>query len=349
MVQPLLSYLSFRRNLLLSLLSYYPPMRPLIALFGATASGKTALSLALAERFGAEILSCDSVAIYRHMQVGTAKPSLEERARVPHHLLDLYDPDEACTAGDYSRHGRAALDNLARRNTLPIVTGGTGLYLRALLDGLFPAPPPDPALRTLLRQRAARRSPAGLHRTLRRFDPAAAERIHANDVSKVVRAIEVSLAARRPITEQWTTGRDALTGYSILRLGLAPDRAELYTRINRRAAAMFTNGLVEETRRLIERFGRDRRPFTSLGYAQAACLLRGEFTELEAIASAQLGHRHYAKRQTTWFRREAELHPVEWLRGPGDSPSIIAQAIDLVDAHLAATAVAPQGHPPAGN
>jgi tRNA dimethylallyltransferase len=305
-------------------------MRPLIALFGATASGKTALSLALAQRFGGEILSCDSVAVYRHMEVGTAKPSPAERALVPHHLLDLYDPTEACTAGDYARQARAVLASLAGRNTLPILAGGTGLYARALFDGLFPAPPQDPALRDLLRTRAARRGAEHLHRTLRRLDPAAADRIHPNDVPKVIRAIEVSLAARRPITEQWTAGRDALAGYRVLRLTLVPERKELYQRIERRAAAMFANGLIEETRGLIERFGPDCRPFTSLGYAEAAAVLRGELTDAAAIAQAQQGHRNYAKRQGTWFRREAELHPTHVLSGVGDALHIIALAGKLV-------------------
>jgi tRNA dimethylallyltransferase len=309
-------------------------MRPLIALFGATASGKTALSLALAQHFQGEILSCDSVAVYRHMEVGTAKPTPAERALVPHHLLDLYDPTEACTAGDYARHARAALASLTERNTLPILAGGTGLYARALLDGLFPAPPQNPALRELLRRRAAKRGAAHLHRTLSRLDALAAERIHPNDIPKAIRAIEVSLAARRPISEQWQAGRDGLTGYRVLRLTLAPPRAELYRRIDARAAAMFARGLIEETRSLIARFGADCRPFQSLGYAEAAAVLRGELTEAEAIAHAQQGHRNYAKRQATWFRREAELHPTHFLEGPGDSPAIQAEAIALVTQHL---------------
>ncbi len=310
-------------------------MRPLLALFGPTASGKTALSLALAQRFGAEILSCDSVCVYRHLELGTAKPTAAERALVPHHLLDLYDPDQACTAGDYARQARAVLSTLGA--TLPIVTGGTGLYLRALLDGLFPAPPADPALRQLLRARAERRGPASLHRTLARLDPRAAQLIHPNDTPKAIRAIEVSLAARRPITEQWTEGRDALTGYRVLRLGLAPARWELYARIDSRARAMFERGLIDETRSLIERFGPACRPFASLGYAQAAAVLNGTLTEPEAIAQAQQGHRNYAKRQLTWFRREAELHPVHWLAGPGDDQAIQAQAIALVETHLGQT------------
>lgn len=309
-------------------------MKPLILLLGPTASGKTALTIALAQRFAAEILSCDSVAVYRHMQLGTAKPSAHERTLVPHHLLDLYDPTVPCTAGDYARHARAVLPGLASRNTLSIVSGGTGLYARALLDGLFPSPPPNTTLRTLLRERAASRNPASLHRTLTRFDPTAAALIHPNDTSKLIRAIEVSLAARRPITDQWQEGRDALTGYRILRLTLAPPRPDLYARIDARAAAMFAAGLIEETRTLIARFGPDCRPFTSLGYAQAAAVLRHELTEPAAIAATQQGHRNFAKRQQTWFRRESELHPTHTLPGFGDSPAIQHHAFTLAASHL---------------
>ena len=309
-------------------------MRPLIALFGATASGKTALSLAIAQHFAGQILSCDSVAVYRQMEVGTAKPTKTERSLVPHHLLDLYDPTEACTAGDYARHARAVLADLAERDTLPILAGGTGLYARALFDGLFPAPERDPVLRELLRNRATSRGPAHLHRTLVRFDAQAAQRIHPNDVPKAVRAIEVSLAARRPISEQWQAGRDGLIGYRILRLTLAPERNELYRRIDTRAAAMFSRGLVEETRLLIQRFGSECRPLQSLGYAEAGAVLRGELSEAGAVLKAQQGHRNYAKRQSTWFRREAELHPTHLLAGSGDDPSIQQQAIALVTQHL---------------
>ena len=270
------------------------------------------------------------------MQLGTAKPTPAERALVPHHLLDLYDPTETCTAGDYARHARAVLAQLAppeatdQPATLPIIAGGTGLYARALLDGLFPSPPANPALRTLLR----RRNPTRLHRTLTRFDPSAAALIHPNDAPKLIRAIEVSLAARRPITKQWTAGRDALTGYRILRLTLAPPRSGLYPRINHRAAAMFANGLIDETRSLIARFGPGCRPFTSFGYAQAAAVLNGTLTEPAAIAATQQGHRNYAKRQQTWFRREAELHPTHTLPGFGDDPAIQQQALALVAAHV---------------
>ena len=315
-------------------------MKVLIALFGPTASGKTALSIVLAQRFGAEILSCDSVAVYRGMEVGTAKPTLAERRLVPHHCLDLYDPDEACTAGDYARHARATLADLAERGVLPILSGGTGLYARALLDGLFPAPAANAELRALLRARVERRGAGHLHRTLARLDAAASEAIHPNDAAKVIRAIEVSVAARQPMTAQWAQGRDGLDGYHILRLGLDVPREELYARINRRAAAMFGAGLIEETRSLIARFGADCRPFGSLGYAQASAVLAGTLSEAEAIAETAQGHRNYAKRQMTWFRREAQLHELHWLRGAGDSPAIIAEAQARVEEHLAGTAAA---------
>ena len=309
-------------------------MKPLIVIFGATASGKTALSLALAQRFGGEILSCDSVAVYRGMQLGTAKPTSAERTLISHHLLDLYDPNEVCTAGDWARQARQALDQLRARNTLPIISGGTGLYLRALLDGLFAGAARDERLRELLRGRAERRGVLHLHRTLARLDARAARLIHANDVPKVIRAIEVSLAARAPMTEQWAAGRDRLTGYRVLRLGLDPERTQLAARIDPRARAMFEAGLVEETRGLIERFGAECRPFGALGYAQAAAVLQGELSEQEAITAAQAGHRRYAKRQRTWFRREAELHDTFWLKGLGDAADIQREAERLVEQHL---------------
>jgi tRNA dimethylallyltransferase len=288
--------------------------QPLIVIVGATASGKSELAIRLAEQFNGEIVSCDSVAVYREMEIGTAKPSLEDRARVPHHMIDVVRPDEACTAGDYSRGAREAIAGITGRGRLPIVAGGTGLYLRALIDGLFPAPPRQPELRAELRREAEEHGPERLHARLAALDAAAAKAIHANDVSKVVRAIEVSLAAAQPMTEMWQQGRDALTGFRILRIGLDPGRERLYERINQRAAEMFERGLVEETERLVERYGYDCRALGSLGYAEAVAVLRGEMTRDEAVAKAQQGHRNYAKRQGTWFRRDGDIH---WLKGAG--------------------------------
>lgn len=302
----------------------------LIILAGPTASGKTALALRIAEQFDGEIVSCDSVAVYRGMEIGTAKPTLEERELVPHHMIDVAWPDEQVTAGDYSRLAREALAGIVERGRLPIVAGGTGLYLRALIEGLFPAPPSRPELRERLRERAAKRGPEHLHRMLARLDRAAAAAIHANDVPKVIRAIEVSLpsqdSSHKPMTEQWQRGRDRLEGYRILRLGLNPARDRLYERINQRAAAMFDRGLIEETSQLIERYGRECRALSSLGYAQAAAVLAGAMTREDAVTAAQQGHRNYAKRQLTWFRREAEMH---WLSGFGSDDSVVTEATDM--------------------
>jgi tRNA dimethylallyltransferase len=300
---------------------------PLIALAGPTASGKTALALALAEALDGEIVSCDSVSVYRLMEIGAAKPSVEERERVPHHCLDLYWPDEVCTAGDWARAARAAVAAIRARGRLPIVAGGTGLYMRALLDGLAPAPPRNEALRERLRARAG---DAGyLHRMLRRLDPAVAEVIHPNDLPKLVRSLEVIFAARQPRTEQWQAGREGLVGYEVLRLGLAPERKTLYARIDARAAGMFDRGLVEETAMLRERYGDECRPLGSLGYAQAMGVLRGSVDLPEAVKAAQQGHRNYAKRQLTWFRRETEMR---WLVGFGED--VKAEALGVVRERL---------------
>lgn len=295
----------------------------LVVLLGPTASGKTALSLALAENFNGEIVSCDSVAVYREMEIGTAKPSPAERQHVPHHLIDVYTPAEHSTAGDYARLGRQAIAEIAARGHLPIVTGGTGLYLRALIDGLFAGPQRSQELRKRLIRSHEKHGGEWLQRVLARLDPASAARIHANDTPKLIRAIEVSLAVRQPMSEAWSTGRDALTGYRILCVGLDPERKALYERINRRAAQMFEEGLVEETRALIEKYGELPAAFDSLGYRQARAVLRGEMSAAEATAAAQQGHRNYAKRQLTWFRREPE---VRWLRGFGDDAAIVAEA-----------------------
>ncbi len=300
---------------------------PLVVIAGATASGKSSLALKLAEEFAGEIVSCDSVAVYREMEIGTAKPSHEEREMVPHHMLDVTWPDQPYTAGDYSRDAREALKGIRERGKLPIVAGGTGLYLRSLIDGLSPAPQRHPQLRERLRARAETRGPEHLHKVLTRLDAAAAKAIHGNDVPKVIRAIEVSLTAKESLTEHWQKGREALTGFRILRLGLDPLRPRLYERINQRAAEMFDRGLVEETERLVGRYGFECRPLGSLGYAEAVAELRGEYTREEAVKAAQQGHRNYAKRQGTWFRKEKEMH---WLKGLGGDAEVVAEARRLV-------------------
>ena len=305
-----------------------PRMEPLlVVILGPTASGKSALAVHLAQQFGGEIVSCDSVALYRHFEIGTAKPTREQRALVPHHLLDVAEPDRPFTAGEYARRARIVTGEIAGRSRLPIVVGGTGLYLRALLEGLFPGPQRSEDLRRRLRARAAERGLPHLHRVLARLDAEAATKIHANDLPKLVRAIEVCLASRAPMSELWKErGRDELQGFRVLRIGLNPSREKLYDRINQRARHMFADGLVEETKVLLERYP-GVAALNSLGYNQAAQFLRGELTREQAIAAAQQGHRNYAKRQMTWFRREPHVH---WLEGFGDEPEIAQQAADLI-------------------
>ena len=308
---------------------------------GPTASGKTALALAIARRFRGEIVNCDSVAMYREFEIGTAKPTAAERAEVPHHLLDCVDPLADVSAGEYARQARQVLREIVLRETalsendqrrhLPIVSGGTGLYLRALVEGLFPGPQRSEELRNKLRGRAEKRGTEHLHRILRRLDSAAANRIHANDVPKMIRAIEVCLASRRPMTELWRHGREPLQGFRILRLGLNPEREVLYARINQRAAKMFDEGLIAETERLLEKYGAQARPLASLGYKQAVQFLRGEVDRELALAAAQQAHRNYAKRQITWFRREPDVH---WLAGIGDDPAIQAEGIAIVEQEI---------------
>ena len=305
-----------------------------ILLLGPTGSGKTALSLELAGRFGGEIVSCDSVAVYRGMNLGTAKPTLDERARVPHHLIDVAEPDEPFTAGEYSRRARAALREISARGRLPIVTGGTGLYLRALTDGLFAGPERQTKLRARLELSRNKHTEGWLHRLLKRLDPASAERIHVNDTPKLIRAIEVCIAGRKPFSQ--VLGRDPLTGFRLLRIGLNPPREALppreglYDRLNQRAAAMFAAGLIEETRSLLARFG-PVKALDSLGYWQALAVLAGTLSVEAAIATAQQGHRNYAKRQLTWFRREPDVH---WIEGFGDQADTVLTAVDLVQSEF---------------
>jgi tRNA dimethylallyltransferase len=314
-----------------------------VVVLGPTASGKSALALAIARHFGGEIVNCDSVAIYREFEIGTAKPTAAERAEVPHHVLDCVDPLADVTAGEYARQARQILAEIASRKHLAIVSGGTGLYLRALLQGLFPGPRRSEELRQKLRDRAAKRGTEHLHRILRRLDDSAANRIHANDVPKMIRAIEVCLASRQPsrgaslrigprsMTELWQQGRDPLRGFRILRLGLNPNRELLYVRINQRAAKMFDDGLIAETKRLLQKYGEAARPLSSLGYKQALQFLRGELDQESALSATQQAHRNYAKRQMTWFRREPDVH---WLAGLGEALSIQTEAIKIIEREI---------------
>jgi tRNA dimethylallyltransferase len=301
-----------------------------VLILGPTGSGKTALSLALGEYFQGEIVSCDSVAVYRGMDLGSAKPTAEEQRRLPHHLIDVANPDEPFTAGEYSRQARAALRQIAGRGHLPIVTGGTGLYLRALTMGLFPGPARQQDLRARLTRSHHRHNPDWLHRILQRLDPSSASRIHANDTPKLIRALEILFTTGQPLSATLAArpdlARDPLTGFRLLRIGLTPARQILYDRLNHRAARMFQSGLIEETRNLLAGYGKVK-ALDALGYRQAIAALDNTMTLQEAIAAAQQGHRNYAKRQMTWFRREPDVH---WIEDFGDTPATIAKAIEVV-------------------
>ncbi|HWA93065.1 MAG TPA: tRNA (adenosine(37)-N6)-dimethylallyltransferase MiaA [Terracidiphilus sp.] len=311
----------------------HSPLPLVVLLLGPTASGKTALSLALAERFGGEIVSCDSVAVYCGMDLGSAKPTLKERARVPHHLIDVTTPNQPFTAGDYSRLARKSLQEISARKCLPIVTGGTGLYLRVLTEGLFAGPQRHDELRARLSRSAEQRGSAWLHRILTRLDSASAARIHANDTPKLIRAIEVCLASSAPLSEHLQNEvkkRDPLTGFRLLRIGLNPPRAQLYERINARCAAMFAAGLIDETSTLYAQYGAVK-ALDALGYRQALGVLRETLSVDDALTAAQQGHRNYAKRQMTWFRREPEVH---WIEAFGNSPDTIHSAAKFIEMQL---------------
>ena len=307
------------------------PAYPLIAVAGPTGSGKSELALRIAEKFHGEIVNCDSLQVYRYFDVGTAKLPIEERSGIPHHLIDIVNPDELFTAGEYSRLARQRLGEIAARGKLPVIAGGTGFYLRALLDGLFQGPARDQPLRERLAARERRR-PGSLHRLLRRFDRNTASRIHPNDVPKVTRALEVCLVTRRPVSELFREGRNALSGYRPLKLGLLPDREALYRKLDARCAHMFESGLAEEVKQILALgFSPSLKPFESHGYKQALQWIRGELNQREAVFYAQRNTRQYAKRQITWFRREKDM---VWLKGFGDSAEVNERAMELVEGHL---------------
>jgi len=281
---------------------------PLVAIVGPTASGKSALALRLARERSGEIVSCDSLQVYRGLDVGSAKATSAERAEVEHHLLDVADPGEVFSAADYARLARAALDGVRARGRVPIVAGGTGLYLRALVVGLFDGPPRDEALRRRLEALGDRFGDERLHRLLRRVDPVAAERIRPRDRVRVLRALEVYRATGRPISEEQRRGSEPLRGYLTLVVGLDPGRAALRAAIEVRTREMLDRGLIEEVRGLVSR-GTDplARPLQAIGYRQVLSVLRGEMTVDEAERAIVAATLRLAKRQMTWFRHQAEV------------------------------------------
>ncbi len=306
----------------------FPALRKnLLAIAGPTGCGKSELALRLAAELDGEVVNCDSVQIYRFFDIGSAKLPVRERRGIPHHLIDIADPDRHFTAGDFARLGRPLLQEIAARGHLPIVTGGTGFYLRALIEGLAPGARRDEILRTHLRDRESRK-PRFAHRLLRRLDPQTAARIHPNDIPKVIRALEICIAARRPAAEVFAEGRDALIGFRVLKVGLFPDREKLYTRLEARVEAMFAGGLIEEARAILAHgYSPSAKPFESIGYKQALQCIAGTLSPKDALFYAKRDTRRYARRQMTWFRQERDL---EIFRGFGDDPAVSARIRDRV-------------------
>ena len=302
----------------------------LVVILGPTASGKSSLGVFLAQEFSGEVVACDSTQLFRGFDIGTAKPSRTERQGVPHHLLDVLDPAEPSTAGGYRERALAVLADLRGRNKLPILTVGTGLYLRALLEGLANLPERSEEIRQRLRASAAEHGSGHLHRMLERLDPAAARQIAAADEQKLIRAIEICLLSGKPLTEVHRAGRTPLTGWRILKIGLEPPREALYERIHKRTEAMLAAGWLDEVRRLVAvDLLENAKPFDFIGYRELRAHLRAEITLVTAREAIQKGTRRYAKRQITWFRREASVH---WLKGFGDDPQIQAEARVLLGA-----------------
>jgi tRNA dimethylallyltransferase len=305
------------------------PPAPLIAVCGPTGAGKSALALTLAETFRGEIVNCDSLQLVRGFDAGTAKTPVAGRRGIPHHMIDVIDPAEVYSAGDYARDAREILREIARRGGVPVISGGTGFYLRALLDGLPQLPGRDPDLRARLEQIEARRA-GRLWRLLGRLDRDTAARIHARDIQKLVRALEVRLLTRRPMPPAAVA--EPLSGFRTLKIGLNPDRAALYKVLDARAEKMFLEGLVEEVGRLLAGgLTGGEKPFESLGYRQALAHVRGSMTLEEAIAATQLATRQYAKRQWTWFRRDSQIR---WLDGFGADPEIVRAGSDIAQRFL---------------
>jgi tRNA dimethylallyltransferase len=302
----------------------------LVVIVGPTASGKSSLGISLAKEFSGEIVVCDSTQLYRGFDIGTAKPSRVERQEVPHHLLDVLDPAEASTAGGYRQRALAVLADLKCRSRAPILTVGTGLYLRALLEGLADLPQRSEEIRQRLRTSAKEHSAGYLHNMLEHLDPQAARQIAAADEQKLIRAIEICLLSGKPLTEVHRFGRMPLTGWRVIKIGLEPPREALYERIHRRTDAMLAAGWLDEVRYLVAAgLPENAKAFDFIGYRELRAHLRGEITLDAARASIRQGTRQYAKRQITWFRRESNVH---WLRGFGDNAQIQADAGSLLHA-----------------
>ncbi|AWV87937.1 tRNA (adenosine(37)-N6)-dimethylallyltransferase MiaA [Bradymonas sediminis] len=286
----------------------------IIVLGGPTAVGKTRFSLALAEAFGAEIVNYDSVQLYRHLDIGTAKPSAEERARVPHHLFDVLDPDQESNVADYMAMAHATIAEIVGRGKVPLLVGGTGMYARILVHGIFEAPPADPEIRARHRELVDAHGEAHLHAMLAEVDPELAQKFHENDVLRVSRGLEIYEQTGKALSVHQREHRFREPNYDALKIGLLRPREELYDRINQRVDQMMAQGLLDEYKELISR-GYDRRlkPLQSLGYRQMQQHLFEDVPLDEAVEDMKVSTRRYAKQQISWFRKEPRLH---WALAP---------------------------------
>ena len=300
-----------------------------VAVLGATATGKSALALALAERYDGEIINCDSTAVYRGFDIGTDKVSMADRRGIPHHLIDIVDPTEEYTAAQYARDAAEAIRSIHARGRLPILAGGTGFYYRALTRGLFPGPGRDAALRRRLESIAERRGVPFLHRMLRRVDPPSAARIQPRDLKRMVRALEVFLLTGRALTEHFADTLSSIPDVNMLAFGVRLPAADISERVTRRVDEQFERGLLAEIRTLVDRgIPLEARPFGGLVYRQALEHLRGVRDEAATRALIAQENRRYARRQLIWFRKEPNL---VWLDGPGESPATCVAACRAID------------------
>lgn len=300
---------------------------PGIVILGPTASGKTQLALALALRFQGEIVSCDALQVYKHMDIGTAKIPPAEREGIPHHMLDVQDPESEFSAGDYQRQARYIIREIQQRGRLPLVVGGTGLYLRALIEGLFEGPDRSEALRARMRKIIHRKGSAILHHALQRIDPLSAARIAANDADRIIRAYEVYLVSGKPMSWWQQQPRDAFQGFRWLKIGIDLPRDQLYQRINERVDRMFEGGLLEEVRALLGTYPPGCQAFKAIGYRQAADYIGQRVPLTQAIEETKQESRRYAKRQLTWFRSDPEI---VWLDGSLESKALFLKAAEAV-------------------
>jgi tRNA dimethylallyltransferase len=303
-----------------------------VAILGATATGKSALALAVAERFDGEIVNCDSTAVYRGFDIGTDKIAAADRRGIPHHLIDIADPTDDYTAAQYARDAAAAIRDIHSRGRLPILAGGTGFYFRALTRGLFPGPGRDTELRARLESIAARRDVTFLHRMLGKVDPASALRIQPRDLKRLVRALEVFFVTGRPLTAHFAETASPIPDVEVVAIGLRLPAADISARVTRRVDEQFDRGLLDEIRTLLARgIPEDARPFGGLVYRQAMEHLKGVRDEASTRALIAQENRRYARRQLIWFRKEPNL---SWFDGPGESAAAIAGVQHLIAERL---------------